>query len=171
MQTAPQLKWPSKADAEKYFGRHFTGHEGTPTPQWEQHCIVTARLPYPMRLAWQPDKSIHKIRCHRMVRSALLVALEGLWNHFNRDLKAIQEAGADLFGGCYHFALSDDGSLSPHAYGAAFTLDPKGNPAGRKLKDCRITSAIADIFKQGGAQWGGDNIMAPRCAEFSYFHG
>lgn len=160
--------WPTSAAAPNYFGRLQFGNDGSMTDRWQAQNIVFARLPFPMRLAWMSEQSVPKIRIHRLCRGAVLAAMEAISRHFERDMAAIQKAGADLFGGAYLFSLNRDGAPSPHTFGAAITLDPAGNPPGRKYKECAIQRVVIDAFKATGARWGGDSVLYPECAEFSW---
>ena len=88
--------------------------------------LVSIKLPYPMRLAWDLKTKVTTMRCHKLVA-------ENFTNVFNELLKVyglakIQELGIDLFGGCFNFRAMRGGSdYSRHSWGIAIDLDPSRN--------------------------------------------
>lgn len=124
--------------------------------------LVTIRLPYPMRLAWDHSETVTRTRCHRKVAESLQAALEGILEHYG-DVDAVAEARMDLYGGCYNKRPQRGGrAWSLHAWGAAIDLDPTRN---RNLwpwpSKATMPVAVIEIFerlgwKSGARAWGRD---------------
>lgn len=127
---------------------------GQPT-QDGRHYLVTINLPYPMRLAWDKNTVITKMRCHKLVADkykaifAEILAVYGMAN--------IVKLGLDLYGGCFNFRAMRGGSdYSRHSWGVAIDLDPERN----QLKETSATArfarpeykAMIDIFYKHGFQ-------------------
>ena len=115
--------------------------------------LVSIKLPYPMRLAWDLNTKVTTMRCHKLVA-------EKFTNVFNELLEVyglakIQELGIDLFGGCFNFRAMRGGSdYSRHSWGIAIDLDPVRN----QLKETSTTARFSrpeydlmiDIFYKHG---------------------
>lgn len=152
--------WPTPAPAslDSFFGRITLGDDGLPTERWENNHLRKIGLPYPMRLAWQPDVVIRKARAHREVAQSLMRCLDGILQHFKTP-EAIAEAGLDLYGGTYAYRRTAGTSvLSMHAYGAAidFCL-----PAGKEMP-----IEIVELFEAEGWAWGGTKKKNPEPGHF-----
>lgn len=162
------MNWPKQSEASSFYGRHVLRH-GEPTEGWERQNIVNAAVPYPLRLSWQTDQSVMRIRCHKLCRGALLTAFERIKSLYG-DLKTIQAHGMDLYGGCYNYRPIRGGhTLSMHAYGAAIDLDPEHNPQGRKWAASKgmVPVEVVKIFEDLGATWGG-TFSNPDCMHFQF---
>jgi hypothetical protein len=158
-QIVPVSRWPAPDDVPEFFGRFELGKDGHPSDRWEMRNLAQIRLPYPMRLAWQPEVTMIRLRCHKLVARDLSEILSGILAHYG-SLSAVQEAGMDLFGGCYFYSAGTDPDRpSPHARGIAIDLDPFGNPAKRRRPRNATPSmpkAVIRIFRAHGWSWGGD---------------
>ena len=115
--------------------------------------LVTIQLPYPMRLAWDTDTSVNKMRCHKLVADKFLAVFNEI--HRVYGYAKIKELGIDLFGGCFNFRKMRGGNdWSTHSWGVAIDLDPARN----KLKETSRTARFArpeykpmiDIFYKHG---------------------
>lgn len=115
--------------------------------------LVTLALPYPMRLAWDTDTTVSRLRCHKLVADKFEAVFKELLETYG--LPRIKELGIDLFGGCFNFRKMRGGSSwSKHSWGIAIDLDPARN----KLKETRATARFArpeyqpmiDIFYKHG---------------------
>ena len=102
---------------------------GKPTEDGRAY-LVTLQLPYPMRLAWDKDKKVTKMRCHKLIKD-------------------------NLYGGCFNFRKMRGGSdYSRHSWAVAIDLDPERN----QLKETSATArfarpeykAMIDIFYKHG---------------------
>lgn len=115
--------------------------------------LTTIQLPYPMRLAWDKNVKVTKLRCHKLIADRLLNVFEDLLAHYGYD--EIVRLGIDLFGGCFNYRQMRGGSdWSTHSWGIAVDLDPERN----KLKETSETARFArpeykpmiDIFYKHG---------------------
>lgn len=115
--------------------------------------LVTIMLPYPMRLAWDTENVVHKMRCHKLVGARFLAV-------FNEILRVygyakIKELGIDLFGGCFNFRKMRGGDdWSMHSWAIAIDLDPGRNQLKETSKTARFAKSeykpMIDIFYKHG---------------------
>jgi hypothetical protein len=107
-------------------------------PNQQGSYLTTIQLPYPMRLAWDKNTTVTKMRCHKLVADDFLSVFNTLLHHYG--LAKIQELGIDLFGGCFNFRAMRGGSdYSRHSWGLAIDLDPERN----QLKETAATARFA----------------------------
>jgi len=107
-------------------------------PNQQGSYLTTIQLPYPMRLAWDKDTTVTKMRCHKLLADDFLSVFNTLLRHYG--LEKIQELGIDLFGGCFNFRQMRGGSdYSRHSWGIAIDLDPERN----QLKETAATARFA----------------------------
>lgn len=130
---------------------------GNPDPKGGYLTVID--LPYPMRLAWDTDSSVIKMRCHKLAAERFKKVFKEILQVYG--LKRIQELGIDLFGGCFHYRQKRQGSsLSMHSWGIAIDLDPSRNGMNTSVKQANFSKeeykALRGIFKKNGFEWGGD---------------
>ena len=115
--------------------------------------LTTILLPYPMKLAWDLDTKVTKMRCHKLAAEAFLNVFNDLLAHYG--MNEIERLGIDLFGGCFNYRKMRGGSeWSKHSWAIAIDLDPARN----KLKETAKTARFArpeyqpmiDIFYNNG---------------------
>jgi hypothetical protein len=115
--------------------------------------LTTILLPYPMRLAWDVDTKVSKMRCHKLAAEPFLNVFNDLLAEYG--MAEIERLGIDLFGGCFNYRKMRGGtSWSTHAWAIAIDLDPARN----KLKETAKTARFArpeyqkmiDIFYRHG---------------------
>ena len=88
--------------------------------------LVYIDLPYPMRIAWDVEKSVKRISCHKDIAEPLKAVFNDLLSVYG--YARLKELGIDLYGGCFNFRKMRGGnSYSVHAWGLAIDLDPKRN--------------------------------------------
>lgn len=125
---------------------------GKPTQDGRAY-LVTIKLPYPMRLAWDKNTVITKMRCHRLVANQFSAIFADILKVYG--MKRIVELGIDLYGGCFNFRAMPGGSdYSRHSWAVAIDLDPERN----QLKETSATARFAraeykpmiDIFYKHG---------------------
>ncbi len=106
-------KWPRQRDVREFYG---------PVGRNQIRLL----LPYKMRIAWDLDKSITRMTCHRKVAEAMEEIFEGTLNHYGHE--EVQRLGLDLYGGCLNVRKMRGGSrYSMHAWGIAVDIDPARN--------------------------------------------
>lgn len=115
--------------------------------------LVSIKLPYPMRLAWDKDTTVNTMRCHKLVADKFTdVFIELLVTY---GYEKIVELGIDLFGGCFNFRAMRGGSdYSRHSWGIAIDLDPERNLLKESSKTARFArpeyKPMIDIFYKHG---------------------
>jgi hypothetical protein len=139
---------------------------------WYSANVVTMKLPFPMRVAWDPGTTIRSIVVHKLVAPHLEAALTDVYTaarymvkqkygfdktsqwYDQMTLKFLQVLGLDLYGGCFNFRLKRGGSsLSTHSWGIAIDIDPAHNGLGNSKYT--IPSWVVKIFEKRGFFWGG----------------
>jgi hypothetical protein len=130
--------------------------------------LTTIQLPYPMRLAWDTDTIVHKMRCHKLVADKFLSVFNELIRVYG--YAKIKELGIDLFGGCFNFRkmrAADD--WSTHSWAIAIDLDPARNAMNTKVAKSQFSKPeykqMISIFKKHGFEWGGD-LWGKDCMHF-----
>lgn len=129
-----------------------TKRYGTPNPTGEGY-LTTIQLPYPMRIAWDTDVSVSKMRCHRLVANNFSNVFNDLLAHYGYD--KIKELGIDLFGGCFNYRKKINGSSwSMHSWAIAIDLDPARNTLRETSRTARFArpeyKPMIDIFYKHG---------------------
>lgn len=85
-----------------------------------------ANSPYPLRIAWDKDKTINRFTCHEKVKDSIERVLQKVLDHYG--LEKIQELGLDLWGGCLNVRAMRGGTkYSTHSWGMAIDWDPERN--------------------------------------------
>ncbi len=125
---------------------------GKPTQDGKDY-LVSIALPFPMRLAWDKNTKVTKMRCHKLIAQKLSNALLEILQVYG--LPKIQELGIDLFGGCFNFRAMRGGSdWSRHAWAVAIDLDPERNQLKETSKTARFArpeyKPMIDIFYKHG---------------------
>jgi hypothetical protein len=152
-----QFPRSSTPEMNAFYGAHILRADGTPTREWCEQYLTLIDTPYPMRLAWDVNSVVTKIRCHKKVADDLHAILAQIYASYG-TLETVKTARMDLFGGCYNFrAVRGHSHLSVHAWGAAIDLDPERNSLGRVYdeKIGMMPQAVVEIFKAHGWEWGG----------------
>ena len=125
---------------------------GKPTQDGKAY-LVSIALPFPMRLAWDKNTKVTKMRCHKLIAQKLSNALLEILQVYG--LHKIQELGIDLFGGCFNFRAMRGGSdYSRHSWAVAIDLDPERNQLKETSKTARFArpeyKPMIDIFYKHG---------------------
>ena len=129
--------------------------------------LVTIELPYPMRLAWDLETNVTRMRCHKLVAGNFKGVFNDLLAHYGYE--EIKRLGIDLFGGCFNYRKMRGGyAWSTHSWGIAIDLDPARN----KLKETKRTARFArpeykpmiDIFYK----WGFESLGIEK--DFDWMH-
>ena len=122
-------------------------------PNQQGSYLTTIKLPYPMRLAWDLNTSVTKMRCHKLIADDFINVFNDLLAHYGYD--KIKELGIDLFGGCFNFRQMRGGSdYSRHSWGIAVDLDPARNLLKETSRTARFArpeyKPMIDIFYKHG---------------------
>lgn len=125
---------------------------GKPSQDGREY-LVTIKLPYPMRLAWDLKTKVTKISCHHKISDRLLSVFKDILATYGYE--KIVELGIDIFGGCFNYRQMRGGTdFSKHSWAIAIDLDPERN----QLKETSATARFAkpeykpmiDIFYKYG---------------------
>lgn len=122
-------------------------------PNEEGSYLISIDLPYPMRLAWDLNTTVNKIRCHKLVADNFKKVFSELKSVYGYE--KLKELGIDLFGGCFNFRAMRGGSdYSRHSWGIAIDLDPTRNLLKETSKTARFARPeyknMIDIFYKHG---------------------
>lgn len=125
---------------------------GTPTVTGAEY-LVTLELPYPMRLAWDLDTKVNKMRVHKLIKDNFKGVFDDLLAHYGYE--KLVELGIDLFGGCFAYRKMRGGSSwSKHSWGIAIDLDPVRNQLHETSRTARFArpeyKPMIDIFYKHG---------------------
>lgn len=84
-------------------------------------------LPYPMRIAWDLNKTVNTLWCHKKIINQLHCVFEDLLTVYG--LEKLQELGIDLFAGCYNYRKMRGSRTkwSRHSWAIAIDLDSARN--------------------------------------------
>jgi hypothetical protein len=122
-------------------------------PNEEGTYLVSIDLPYPMKLSWEKQTIVNKMRCHNLVAKNFIKVFTELLAHYG--IAEIQRLGIDLYGGCFNYRKMRGGNdWSKHSWGVAIDLDPDRN----LLHETKATARFArpeykpmiDIFYKNG---------------------
>jgi len=132
--------------------------------------IVLIDLPYPMRLAWDPNITVTRISCHKDVAKDMINIFNDLFYTYGYD--ELRRLGIDLYGGMFMFrprrgkekayikALEEGkyelaaSYLSYHSWGTAIDLDPARNLLHESSRTARFArpeyKKMIEIFEFNG---------------------
>lgn len=115
--------------------------------------LVTIKIPYPMRLAWDTSIKVTKVSCHKDIAEKLLKVFNDLLTHYGYE--EIRRLGIDLYGGCFNYRRMRGGTAwSLHSWGIAIDLDPARNTLKETARTARFArpeyKPMIDIFYKHG---------------------
>lgn len=125
---------------------------GKPTQDGKPY-LTMIQLPYPMRLSWDLNVSVTRMRCHKLVADKFISVFNELLDHYGYD--EIVRLGIDLFGGCFNYRKMRGGDdWSTHSWGISIDLDPARNKLREKARTARFARPeyepmIAIFYKYG----------------------
>jgi hypothetical protein len=157
----PALKvqsWPhqsSRPEMDKFYGDP-RGKGGKVSDAWVKAYLVPVSPPWKMIYVENRKVTrIPKFSFNKMAAPSLERVLKTVWEHYDKDQKAIERFGLDRFGGAFNFRkIRGSTHISNHAYACAIDLDPDHNPLG--AKHGHMPADVVKIFKEEGWRWGGD---------------
>jgi len=116
--------------------------------------LVTIKLPFPMRLAWDRKTKIKSFQCHKLIHDRLLAVYNDLLAYYGYD--KLVELGIDLYGGCFNYRLmrGSTKTLSKHSWAIAVDHDPDRNLLHETKKTARFArpeyKPMLDIWYKHG---------------------
>jgi hypothetical protein len=122
-------------------------------PNEEGTYLVSIDLPYPMKLSWEKQTIVNKMRCHNLVAKNFIKVFTELLAHYG--IAEIQRLGIDLYGGCFNYRKMRGGNdWSRHSWGVAIDLDPDRNLLHETKSTARFArpeyKPMIDIFYKNG---------------------
>lgn len=112
--------------------------------------LVTVKLPYPMRLAWNLAQTSTKAQIHKDYAESFLAAFTELLEVFGYE--KIVELRLDIWGGTIRwgsdFMRGSDSKFSTHIFGIAFDLDPDNNKLAWKPAKATFAKTEYDEFHE-----------------------
>jgi hypothetical protein len=122
-------------------------------PNEEGTYLVSIDLPYPMKLSWEKQTIVNKMRCHNLVAKNFIKIFTELLAHYG--IAEIQRLGIDLYGGCFNYRKMRGGNdWSRHSWGVAIDLDPDRNLLHETKSTARFArpeyKPMIDIFYKNG---------------------
>lgn len=130
--------------------------------------LTTITLPYPMRLAWDTDTVVTKMRCHNLVAGKFIKVFSEILAHYG--LPKIQELGIDLYGGCFNYRKMRGGSdWSRHSWGVAIDLDPERNQLKETKKTARFARPEYDKLHEIFEKYGFENMGKVKGYDWMHF--
>jgi peptidoglycan hydrolase-like protein with peptidoglycan-binding domain len=147
-------KWPRQGEVEGFFG----------APGANQTSL---ELPFKMRIAWDPSKTVTRIQCHTKVRKHM----ERIWvrtlQHYG--LAEIKRLRLDMYGGCLNVRRMRGGTAwSMHAFGIAWDVDPERNAL--KMRRDRATLDAPEYEAFWGFVYDEGAISLGRERNFDWMH-
>jgi len=115
--------------------------------------LVTIDLPYPMRLAWDLNTTVTKMRCHKLIAENFKAVFADLLKLYG--YAKIKELGIDLYGGCFNYRKMRGGNAwSTHSWAISIDLDPARNLLKETARTARFArpeyKPMIDIFYKHG---------------------
>lgn len=100
--------------------------------------LVSAVMPWPLRLAWDLGVTVKAIKVHKLEKDRVESIFHDIAKTYSHaDAKSL---GIDLFGGCFAYRQMRGGDdWSKHSWGTAIDLDPARN----KLHETKATARFA----------------------------
>jgi hypothetical protein len=122
--------------------------------------LTVIKLPYPMRIAWDLNSTVHAMQCHKLLAQNFSDVFNDLLSHYGAQ--ELTRLNIDVFGGCYNFRQMRGGTRwSRHSWAIAIDLDPTRNDLHTKWADAEFSKPeyqpMVDIFyKHGFFSYGKD---------------
>jgi hypothetical protein len=150
VETGPLLLTPNGRDELiAAFGNiyQYIGADGQLEARWQADFLTKMPLPFPLRLAWDPQRVVTLMTCHKRMTAV-----------YTSTFTCIQQRGLQAtitsFGGCFAFRPQRTGSkLSAHSWGIAIDLNPESNRQGTVGN---MNVDLVEIFCAAGFEWGGN---------------
>ena len=125
------------------------------------------KLPYPMRISWDPEKTVKTMLCHKKVSKDMKKIFKQTLEHYGYE--QIRELGLDMFAGCLNVRkMRGANRYSTHSWGISVDLDPANNQLRWKSPRARFSSKeyipFWEIVEANGA------TSLGRARDFDWMH-
>jgi hypothetical protein len=159
--SAPTWPLQNRAALNAFYGNPDPKGIGKADAKWEAANIVTIVPPYQLIWAFDTDADgkiddpVKTVRVHRLCADPLMAFFGSVKAHYGSHEKIVA-ARMHLFGGAYVFRgkRGNPTSLSMHAFGCAWDLDPERN--GFRQPKFSMPAAVIELAKAQGADAGAD---------------
>ena len=116
-------------DINDYYGNPDVDDNGELDLGWPGEHLVAFPLPFPMRLSWRPEVSIHAAKMHYKIGNIVVDALAEIVSRV--PLEYLQACECDFYGGVFNFRRNRRSNrLSTHSWGIAIDINPHLGPIG-----------------------------------------
>lgn len=160
IQPPPSHSWPSQAEVRS--GNSIFGRAA------DESSLTSIRLPYTMRIAWEPEKTVASMRCHRKVAKPLTRIFQATLDHYGID--RVRQLGLDLYGGCFNDrAIIGGKATSMHAWGIAVDMDPDRNGLNTHAPTAVFSKPEYEAFWQIVEKEGGVSLGRQRDYDWMHF--
>ena len=133
------------------YGNPDADYDFLPDDEFLRNRTEVVSLPFPMRLSWNPDQRMSRIRVHIHVWDSMEDALEEILNYRGYDY--LEENKFDYCGGVYNFRkMRAYNALSFHSWAGCIDLNPHIAPLGEKGDQ---PDFIVKAFERRNWIWGG----------------
>lgn len=137
---------------------------------WYDANIISVKLPYAMRIAWDTSKIAKTATVHKLVADSFAKTLTDVFNYARQQVKKktpdkdtafydeatmtyLKKYGLDLYGGAFNFRMKrGSNQLSMHSWGCACDINPSANAMGTKGN---MPDWFVKIWEANGWVWGG----------------
>lgn len=146
--------WPRQAEIERFFGAVGANQ-------------MLLDLPYPLRIAWEPSKTVTRISLHSKVRDSAGRCFQRVAESY--DAQSRHELGLDLFGGCFNVRKMRGGERwSMHSWGIAIDFDPARNGLRSNRNTARLAHPDCEPFWE---IWESEGwVSLGRTRDFDWMH-
>lgn len=151
-------RWFDVPELNRYFGnfdyRSLANGSIRILGSWEANNIVEAAVPVLKGIPTDGGTFNGKVRCHRLIRDALVGAFADIAAKPSLQKKVLHWSGSFV---PRHIGRNPSRPLSPHSWGTAFDLNDAWNPWGqtgaKKGAEGSVVE-LAPIFQKWGFYWG-----------------
>lgn len=140
-------KWPHDDTASKnaFYGDFHS-------KAWADHNLIHIQPPFKMYYQKKLMKS--GIMVHQKIASAVMAAMNEIWEKCGHDQAKVDKAGASDWAGCFNIrSIAGSNNWSNHSWACALDLSPATNGFYSKGT---LPAIVVNAFKAQGALWGGD---------------
>jgi peptidoglycan hydrolase-like protein with peptidoglycan-binding domain len=146
--------WPRQSQVEEFFG-------GMGIHQ------TKLTLPFPMKIAWEPTKTITNFSIHEKVHDSAKRCFERIAEAY--DAEAREKTGINIYGGCFNVRKMRGGKRwSMHSWGIAIDFDPDRNSLSSNRATARLAQPDCLRFWQIWEEEGW--VSLGRTCDFDWMH-
>lgn len=151
---AAAMKWPRQDQVQNFYGAPGKG-------------MVTMEMPFPLRIAWEPEKTVQRVSVHEKCKGAFTRVWQRTVAAYGyEELKRLR---LDMYGGCLNVRKMRGGSRwSMHSFGCAWDVDPDRNQLKFKREQALLDEVQYKRFWEIVESEGG--LSLGRLKNFDWMH-